>query len=197
VTDPVHPLPESWNEERYVMVTMLADRKNISSVQLERHDARARVEALAAQMLERERWPRARLLAFQRRRLRAIVRHAVAHSPYYRRVIGDVGNGDVDLQQRPILTKTTLMAEFDRIVTDRRLRLADAERHLAGERAGEPLFGEYRVVASGGTTGVRGVVVYDQRAWDVAVASVLRLLQVQGIAADARVLGIGAPTRCT
>jgi phenylacetate-CoA ligase len=154
----------------------------------------ARIERLATRMLERERWPRERLLAFQRRRLRAIVQHAVAHSPYYRRVIGAVGDGDVNLQQLPILTKTTLMAEFDRIVTDRRLRLADAERHLAGEGAGEPLFSQCRVVASGGTTGVRGVVVYDQRAWEVAVASLLRLLQIQGIAADARVVGIGSPT---
>jgi len=89
------------------------------------------------------------------------------------------------------------MAEFDRIVTDRRLRLANAERHLAGERAGEPLFGEYRVVASGGTTGVRGVVVYDQPAWEVAVASILRLMKVQGISADTRVLGIGSPTPFT
>jgi phenylacetate-CoA ligase len=155
---------------------------------------RERVEALAAQMLDRERWPRARLLEFHRGSLRRIVQHAVAHSPYYRRIIGDVGNGDVNLQQLPTLTKTTLMAEFDRIVTDRRLRLADAERHLAGERAGEPLFGEYRVVASGGTTGERAVVVYDQPAWEAAVASVLRLLKVQGIPADARVVGIGAPT---
>jgi phenylacetate-coenzyme A ligase PaaK-like adenylate-forming protein len=87
------------------MDTMLVDRKNTSSAQLEKHGARARIEALAAQMLERERWPRARLLEFQRRRLRAIVQHALAHSPYYRRVIGDVGNGDVDLQQLPVLTK--------------------------------------------------------------------------------------------
>ena len=94
-----------------------------------------------------------------------------------------LGNDDINLQQLPILTKTTLMAEFDQIVTDRRLRLADAEQHLAGDRAGAPLFGEYRVVASGGTTGVRGVVVYDQPAWEVAVASILRLLKVQGISA--------------
>ena len=154
----------------------------------------ARVEALAAEMLARERWPRERLLSFQRRRLRAIVQHAVAHSPYYRQVIGNVSSGDISLQELPILTKTTLMAEFDRIVTDRRLRLADAERHLAGDRAGEPLFDEYRIVASGGTTGVRGVVVYDQPAWEVAVASILRLLNVQGVSADTRVLGIGSPS---
>ena len=49
------------------------------------------------------------------------------------------------------------MIEFDGVVTDRRLRLAGAERHLAVERAGELLFGEYRVFASGGTTGERRV----------------------------------------
>jgi phenylacetate-coenzyme A ligase PaaK-like adenylate-forming protein len=65
---------------------------------------------------------------------------------------------------------------------------------LASEGAAEPLFGEYRVVGSGGTTGRRGVVVYDQSAWDVAVASLLWMLRLQEISADARVLGIGAPT---
>jgi phenylacetate-CoA ligase len=154
----------------------------------------ARVEALAAEMLARERWSRERLLSFQRRRLRAIVQHAVAHSPYYGQVIGNVSSDDISLQELPILTKTTLMAEFDRIVTDRRLRLADADRHLAGDRAGEPLFNEYRVVSSGGTTGLRGVVVYDQPAWEVAVASILRLLNVQGVSAGTRVVGIGSPS---
>jgi phenylacetate-CoA ligase len=176
------------------MDATVVDRKNMTSAQLERRDARKRVEALAAQMLDRESWPRDRLLEFQRRRLREIVRHAVARSPYYRRVIGDVGNGDIRLHELPILTKSTLMAEFDRIVTDRRLRLADAERHLSGERAGEPLFGKYRVVASGGTTGERGVVVYDQAAWEIAVASLQRLMKIQEVPAGARVLGIGSPT---
>jgi phenylacetate-CoA ligase len=37
-------------------------------------------------------------------------------------------------------------------------------------------------------------VVYDQPAWEVAVASLLRLMEVQGISADTRVLGIGSPT---
>ena len=176
------------------MSTMLSGRPSMLAVRRELHDDFERIQALTDQMLARERWPRARLLKYQRTRLREIVQHAVANSPYYRRVIGDVGNGGIDLQRLPVLTKTTLMAEFDRIVTDRRLRLAEAEQHLAGERADEPLFGEYRVVASGGTTGQRGVVVYDQPAWDVAVASLLRMLTVQGISAETRVVGIGAPT---
>ena len=176
------------------MSTMLSGRPSMLAVRRELHDDCERIQALTDQMLARERWPRARLLKYQRTRLREIVQHAVANSPYYRQVIGEVGNGGIDLQRLPVLTKTTLMAEFDRIVTDRRLRLAEAEQHLAGERADEPLFGEYRVVASGGTTGQRGVVVYDQPAWDVAVASLLRMLTVQGISAETRVVGIGAPT---
>jgi putative adenylate-forming enzyme len=154
----------------------------------------SRLHALTAQMIDRECWPRARLLDYQRQRLRETLRHAAAKSPYYRDVIGDAANRDLELEQLPVLTKTTLMAEFDRIVTDPRLRLADAERHLAGEQAGEALFGEYHVVTSGGTTGERGVVVYDRPAWEIAVASVLRVNRMQGMTADTRVLGIGSPS---
>jgi phenylacetate-CoA ligase len=168
--------------------------ENVSPVSFDKYDARKRVEALATAMADRERWPRERLLQLQQSRLRESVEHAVANSPYYRDVIGEVGNGAVDLQRLPVLTNATLMAEFDRIVTDPRLRLADAEDHLASERAGEPMFGEYRIVGSGGTTGKRGIVVYDQPAWDVAIASLLYMLKVQGVSQNARVLGIGAPT---
>ena len=154
---------------------------------------RGRVQALAAEMLERERWPRERLLEYQARRLREVVGHALAHSAYYRQVIGNSGR-DVRLSELPVLTKTILMAEFDRIVTDPRIRLADAERHVAGEQAGEPLLGEYRIVGSSGTTGQWGVVIYDRTAWEIASAGVLRALATQGISAAARVVGIGAPT---
>jgi putative adenylate-forming enzyme len=118
----------------------------------------------------------------------------VANSTYYRRVIGQIGTGNIELKQLPVLTKATLMTEFDQIVTDRRLRLMDAEEHLASEDAAEPMFGQYRIVGSGGTSGRRGVVVYDQSAWDIAVASLLRLLIIQEVPEGARVLGIGAPT---
>jgi len=43
------------------------------------------------------------------------------------------------------------MTEFDRIVTDPRMRHADAEKHLASEQAGEPMLKEYHIVGSGGT----------------------------------------------
>jgi phenylacetate-CoA ligase len=155
---------------------------------------REQVRALSAQMIERDRWPRARMLEYQSIRLREAVGNAIAHSPYYREVLGDVPGGGIDLQQLPILTKPTLMAQFDRIVTDPRLRRAELEQHVSSERAAEPLLGQYYIAGTGGTTGQRGLAVYDQAAWDVAVACMLRLMQIQGIGPDDRVLGIGAPT---
>jgi phenylacetate-CoA ligase len=155
-----------------------------------------RRRALCNEMVERDYWPRDRMRAYQRQRLREIVEHAVAHSPYYRQVVGPHIDdaADIDLQRLPVLTKSTLMSEFDRIVADPRLRLADLEEHLAGAHARDLYLGEYRVVGSGGTTGQRGIVVYDQSAWDIAGASVLRLNAIQEISSGERVLGIGAPT---
>ncbi|HYG91577.1 MAG TPA: AMP-binding protein [Azospirillum sp.] len=176
------------------MYNMAVDRRTAGAVHIEKAGARERISTLTAQMLEREHWPHEQLLAYQEKRLGEMVRHAVAHSPYYREAIGDVRVDDVDLQQLPVLTKTTLMAEFDRIVTDNRLHLADLEQHLASEWAADPLFGEYRIVGTGGTTGQRGISVYDQSAWEVAVASVPRAMTVQGLSAETRVIGIGAPT---
>jgi phenylacetate-coenzyme A ligase PaaK-like adenylate-forming protein len=152
------------------------------------------VHTLAAQMLERDRWTPARMRAHQAAGLQELLQHAVAHSPHYRAALGPLPRAPLALRDLPVLTKATLTAQFDRIVTDPRLPLAELERHLAGAHAADPLWGQYRVVGSGGTTGQRGVVVYDRHAWDHALASVLRVLALQEVAPDARVLGIGAPT---
>jgi phenylacetate-coenzyme A ligase PaaK-like adenylate-forming protein len=42
------------------------------------------IRAYARELLERDGWPRERLHGLQRERLRALLRHAVGHSPYYR-----------------------------------------------------------------------------------------------------------------
>src|SRR5262245_4731568 len=110
-----------------------------------------------AELTARDKWTRQELLACQKARLRATLRHAVESSPYYRRTIGHLVARNAPLHEFPVLTKSEFVANFDRIVTDRRLTLADVERHLAGEHAGDLMFGEYRACATGGTTGVRAV----------------------------------------
>jgi phenylacetate-CoA ligase len=72
------------------------------------------------------------------------------------------------------MTKDDLMANWDEIVTDRRLTLALVERHLAGLTADAYLFDEVHAIASGGSTGRRGVYVHGWRAWAEEYAGFFR-----------------------
>jgi phenylacetate-coenzyme A ligase PaaK-like adenylate-forming protein len=46
------------------------------------------LRAHAVELLERDRWPRERLVALQQRRLQDLLAHAVLYSPYYRKALG-------------------------------------------------------------------------------------------------------------
>ena len=134
------------------------------------------VRRRVAELRARDNWTRQQLLAHQRERVQAVLHHAVSASPYYRETIGHLVARGAPLEEFPVLTKNQLVANFDRIVTDRGLNLADIERHLAGEHAADLLFGQYRACATGGTTGVRAVMVYDRPAWEYAAANAIRFM---------------------
>src|SRR5262249_52090160 len=85
------------------------------------------------ELLAHDRWSRDKMLPYQRDRLRDVIAHAVTSSPYYRETLGrDALAGDIHLDELPILTKQTLMEQFDRVVADPRLRLAALEAHATG-----------------------------------------------------------------
>lgn len=154
----------------------------------------ADVFPIVGQLTAHDSWSRNRLLEHQRRKLDAMLRQAVESSPYYRGVLGRHVDARAPFEELPTLNKSTLMEQWDRIVTDPRLRLHDVEAHLASDRAGTLLLDEYRVCATSGTTGERAVVVYDVGGWHQVVANILRFAAMSGMAPDARVIGIGAPT---
>src|SRR5687768_5519461 len=72
-------------------------------------------------------WTRGQLLAHQEEQLSAFLQRAATHSPYYRETIGDLVARGRPLAEFPIMNKTKLMADFDRIVTDQRLKRALVE----------------------------------------------------------------------
>jgi hypothetical protein len=73
------------------------------------------------------------------------------------------------------MTKEQLMASFDEVVTDPRLRRGAVEAHLAAGRQ-EPrlLLGEYVCLASGGSSGRRGVFVQTVTEFTAFVAALVR-----------------------
>jgi phenylacetate-CoA ligase len=132
---------------------------------------------------ERERWPRERLEAHQHARFAELVAWASRHSSFHRRLYGGpLDAADVRRESLPIVTKTAMMAHFDEYVTDPRVRRDEVERHLAtlGQDDAQ-LFGAYRVMASSGSSGRRGLYVWDRPAWSALVAASMRWMGWMGV----------------
>ena len=137
----------------------------------------ATLMTLMPEHVQRLRWPADRLRRERRDRLRDLLRVAQASSPWHRERLAGVdpdGFEEADLAGLPPMTKDDLMANWDRVVTDRRLSLDRVEGHLAGLESDAYLFDRFHAVASGGSTGRRGIFAYDWREWAEAYAGFLR-----------------------
>jgi phenylacetate-coenzyme A ligase PaaK-like adenylate-forming protein len=118
--------------------------------------------------VERLSWSAERLAAHRTEALRRLVMTVLTRSPWHRRRLAgfDPTRLDVDgLAALPVMTKDDLMGNFDDIVTDRRLHLDALETHIEGLTEDAYLYDRYHVVASGGSSGRRGVFVYDWDEW--------------------------------
>jgi phenylacetate-CoA ligase len=124
--------------------------------------------ARAPEFVERVVWTPARLHEEREGALRRLLRAALDNSPWHARRLRGVDPErfhEGDLGALPPMTKSELMAHFDGIVTDRRLSRATVEHHLASLTSDSYLLGRYHGVASGGSSGQRGIFVYDWDAW--------------------------------
>ncbi len=110
-------------------------------------------------------------------KFRALVRHANRLSPYYAQLIRE---RNIDVARCtpadfPPLTKATLMAEFDRIVTDRRITKDGIAEFLTRSHDPADLFlEEFRVIHTSGSSGEVGYFVYSAADWARGVAQGMR-----------------------
>jgi phenylacetate-CoA ligase len=126
----------------------------------------ARALGRSRQVFARERWSRDELDAYQRQRLGALVAHASLRSPFYKvHYGGAIGASAVELQQLPPVSKAVWMGAFDDVITDPALKLTEVEAHVATIRDDRLYRSEYRVMSSSGTTGRRGIYVWNQHDW--------------------------------
>jgi phenylacetate-CoA ligase len=134
----------------------------------------------SAEFGARLRWTAAAVREHQTAALRRLLGTAVKSSPWHARRLRDVDPGGFaleDLPGLPTMTKADLMASFDAIVADRRLTKALAERHLETVDRDAYVLGCYHVVASGGSSGQRGVFAYDWDAWPAFYLSLHRFFE--------------------
>jgi len=152
----------------------------------------ASLQELGSELVARDRWPHERVRAFQRERVDDLLAHAIARSAYYREVLGAKARA-VPFERLPTLPKATLVDQFERIVTDPRLRRDEIERHVSGPDPEAPYLDEFRVFSTSGTTGLRALVVYSEEEFRFWVAASLRIFARFGITPQTRLVAIGAP----
>ena len=134
---------------------------------------REHLAAIAERMpahVQRLSWSANQIEAERMRALREMLAFAKAESPWHAsrlsRIDPDAFTA-ADLQALPVMTKTDVMTKWDEIVTDHRLTLADCNAHIAAKLNGTCkdyyYLDEYLVIATGGSSGVRGVFPWG---WD-------------------------------
>jgi len=130
----------------------------------------------AKALTARERLSSAELDAHRRAALSDLVRHASQHSPFWReRLRGATrSDGSVDLSAVPPLAKPELMERWDDVVTDRRLKRDELLEHLEHLNRDALWLGEYRVMTTSGSSGLKGLFAYDRAAWRGILAMFFR-----------------------
>jgi phenylacetate-CoA ligase len=138
----------------------------------------SRLLATIRRQRRHEQWTREQREGYQARVLQQLRSHAYARSPFYQHFHADLY--DRPLHELPVLTKAQLMDQFDDLVTDRAIRLHDVEAHLQTKPGGEQFAGRYWVNATSGSTGQRGIFLFDQAEWLAVLASFARAHDLAG-----------------
>ncbi len=113
---------------------------------------------------------------WQRDRLRRLLASAIQRSAFHARRLHGIDPPrfePADLPSLPVMTKAQMMDHFDDLISDRLLNREAAERALAATHdEPRPLPGGYTCMATGGSSGQRGIFAYDP----VSVAEFVSLI---------------------
>ena len=138
------------------------------------------IEHLLPQLEEhfgRVAWSVERLHAERTARLRELIGIALERSAWHRERLRGVDLAALDaddLRRLPVMTKVDLMGNFDAIVTDPQVCLSDVNAHIATLESDAYFRDELHAVASGGSSGMRGVFVWDWEAWATVQLTAIR-----------------------
>jgi len=111
------------------------------------------------------------LARLRQQRLERLFAHARERSAFWRERIPA---GAVALDRVPPLDKAEMMARYDDLVTDPSLRRDELLAWIDSRRRDEYYAGRYRVMTTSGSSGRKGLFVYDRAGWSGIGAQWLR-----------------------
>lgn len=116
----------------------------------------------------------------QKQKLCRLLHYAYETSPYYRDSFEKAGItsdkiGNTPLSKFPVIDKSVLLSQFDRLVTVPDLKQEEIRRFDEQEKPDrKPFNGKYHIVHSSGSTGKPGYFVYDKSAWNSMLLGIIR-----------------------
>ncbi len=122
------------------------------------------VRAALEDHIARVDWPRERIERYRTERLRGLLAHARERSPFHAARMSDLDPATAtveDLARLPPMVKQEAQDHWDAIVTDPALDRDGAERVLAEQSWFSYTPSGSQIFSSGGSSGVRGVYVWD------------------------------------
>jgi phenylacetate-CoA ligase len=133
------------------------------------------VRAFTTEAIARLSWSRERVRDEQVRRLRRMLAHAQRHSRFHAARLAHIDAETCqleDLEALPSMTKDDVMNAWDEVVTDPELHLKDVAAHLdallSGDKTNAYLRCKYYAAATGGSSGKRGIFLWD---WETFVVT--------------------------
>jgi phenylacetate-coenzyme A ligase PaaK-like adenylate-forming protein len=129
------------------------------------------VQAALDDHIARLYWSTEQIEHHRNKRLRALLAYARERSPFHAERLRGLDPSSAtaaDLASLPMMTKQDAQEHWDAIVTARNLTRGDAERILAEQQWFSYTPGDQQVFSSGGSSGVRGVYVWD---WEFYVSA--------------------------
>jgi len=115
-------------------------------------------------------WSKDQIKAERQRALHETLAFAKARSAWHAKRLSGLDAEsftEADLARLPVMTKADVMSNWDELVTDRRLTLAGCNANITGKLEGSTkdyyYLDDYLVIATGGSSGVRGVFPWS---WD-------------------------------
>ena len=113
-----------------------------------------------------------RLLGIQEQRFRDLLGHAAKHSEFYQDLYAGIDIEKCRLHDLPIVTKSAMMNNYDRFVTDKRLRLHEVQSWLNKENNKDKFYlGKFIPVFTSGSTGENALVIYERSALEQVQAT--------------------------
>ncbi|MDQ5986255.1 MAG: phenylacetate-CoA ligase [Syntrophus sp. SKADARSKE-3] len=146
----------------------------------------------------RESWSRGQLMEYQLSQLRLLVGFARRQIPFYRDLYRQLPDEDlVRLEELPVIEKKTVMENYDAFLADQRVKLADLHDYIESVDKEDYYLGKYTILTTSGSSGHKGIFVYDRRARITVLAAIMRLKSFAGLKPAHRMrvslIGSGSP----